>query len=108
MIHTDDFRHARLTHQGLEGLQGALKLLIGLGPASQQVATVTITHRQGVASLPVAQQEPTLEVYRPNVIGPRGHGQPVIERNIHSRFAAALHTQAMPPENLANRAARRG
>ena len=107
MIDTDHFRHARLTHQGLEGLQSALKLLIGLGSAGQQVAAITVTHRQRVATLPVAQQEPAFEVHRPNVIGPRGHGQPVVECDVHSRFASALHAQPVPPENLTDSAAGR-
>ena len=74
MINADHFGHARLTHQGLEGPQSALELLIGLGPAGQQVAALTITYRQWVATLAIAQQEPAFEVHRPNVIGPRGHG----------------------------------
>jgi len=44
-----------------------LKLLIGLGPAGQQVAAITITHtvKSGRKTAAFARQEPALEVHLP-------------------------------------------
>jgi len=68
---------------------------------------VAVTHRQRIAALAVAQDEPALEVDRPHVIGLRGHGQPVVERAIRSGRAPSSRAQAMAPENLADGAAGR-
>jgi len=106
VIHPNHFGHARLAHQAFEGLQGALKLHIGLRPARQQVTAVAITHRQGIATLAIAQKKPTFEVHRPNLIGPCGNGQPVVERLIHSWFAPPRRAHAVPTENLRNCTAR--
>ena len=56
-------------HQLLEGAQRASELLVGSGPAGQIVPTIQITDREWIAALAVAQQEPALEVYSPNMIG---------------------------------------
>jgi O-antigen biosynthesis protein WbqP len=65
--------------------------------------------KQRVATLPVAQQEPAFEGHRPNVMGPRGHGQPVVAGNRPPRLAAARYAQAVAAENFAAGAAgRRG
>ncbi len=96
-----------VAHQLLKGPQGALELLVGLGPAADHVVAEPIADRQGVAPLRVAQQEPAFEVHRPDVVGMSRLGQLCGRHRIESGPTAPGRDQPMAPQDRRDRATRR-
>lgn len=105
VVDADDLRQTVATHQLLERSQRAEELLVGPGPAGQDVVTEQIAHRQRIATLTVAEREPALEIHRPNVIGVRGHGQLAGGQRVGAGRTTRPLAQPMPSQYGRDRAA---
>jgi hypothetical protein len=87
-------------------VQRALELLIVARFTGEHVVAVAIAHRQRIATLLIAQQEPALEVHRPDVVGLRRLRQSVVARHKSAGSPSPPDAQTVAAQDLGDRAAR--